>query len=109
MDQKNISALVKVAICICARDGILSETEESKVFELISERFPDYSQDAFNKAVSDFFCSECQIEDYLEAITDPEIQKFTLTMAKVSAASDGLDFRENIAIEKASLIWKIKL
>jgi hypothetical protein len=108
MDHENISEIVKVAICICAEDGLVSETEENAVYELISKRFPNYSQDSFSKAVKDFFSSDKQLEDYLKVITDPELQKFTLEIGKVSAASDGLDFRENIAVEKASVFWKIK-
>ena len=58
MDHENISEIVKVAICICAEDGLVSETEENAVYELISKRFPNYSQDSFSKAVKDFFSSD---------------------------------------------------
>ena len=108
MKQENISEIVKVAICICAEDGIVSETEENLVYELISKRFPDYSLKSFNDAVDDFFASKMQLEDYLSAITDPELQEITLDIGTKSAASDGLDFRENIAVKKAKSFWKIK-
>jgi len=108
MNQNKISEAVKVAICICAEDGLVSESEEAMVYQLISEKFPDYSKDAFIKAVDDFFSSKLQIEDYLAAITDREMQKFTLELSKVSAGIDGLDFRENVAIEKASMYWKLR-
>ena len=108
MNHKNISKIVKAAICICAEDGIVSETEENSLYKLLVERFPDYSQDNFNEAINDFFSSNKQLEDYLKDITDLEEQKFTLELGKISAASDGLDFRENIAVEKAIVFWKIK-
>ena len=40
-------------------------------------------------------------------ITDPELQKFTFEIAKESAASDGLDIRENIAAVKAVNFWNL--
>ena len=105
--EHNISSIVKVAISICAKDGLVSETEENRVFELISKRFPDFTQDAFNRALDEFFSSEQQIEDYMADITDPELQKYTFELAVDSATSDGLDIRENIAAEKASQIWNL--
>jgi hypothetical protein len=107
MEQENISSIVKVAICICAQDGLVSETEENKVYELIAKRFPNYPQESFKVAVDEFFSSELQIEDYMTKITDPELQKFTFQIAKESATSDGLDIRENIAVVKAVNFWNL--
>ena len=106
--EHNISSIVKVAISICAQDGLISETEENRIFKLILKRFPDYTQDAFNRAMDEFFNSELQIEDYLADITEPELQKYTYELAIDSAASDGLEIRENIAAQKASHIWNIR-
>ena len=108
MEQENISEIVKAAICFCAEDGIVSETEENVLYDLISKKFPDYSQDNFKKAVDDFFSADLQLEDYLSVITDPSLQKLTIEIGTKSAGSDGLDFRENIAIEKAKNFWKIQ-
>lgn len=107
MKEKDISEIVKVAMCICAEDGIVSESEENLVYELVTKNFPEYSQKNFNDAVDDFFSSEMQLEDYLSAIKDPELQKLTLDISTQSAAIDGLDFRENIAVQKAMNFWKI--
>ena len=107
MNQDNINEIVKAAICFCAEDGIVSETEEKALYGLISKKFPDYSQDNFNRAVDDFFSTDLQLEDYLSAITDPTLQKLTLEIGTESAASDGLDFRENVALEKARNFWNI--
>lgn len=109
MEQENISEIVKVAICVCAEDGIVSESEENLVYELVKKSFPEYSQKNFNDAVDDFFSSEMQLEDYLSAIKDPELQKLTLDISTQSAAIDGLDFRENIAVQKAMNFWKITI
>ena len=109
MKEKYISEIVKVAICICAEDGIVSESEENLVYELVTKNFPEYSQKNFSDAVDDFFSSEMQLEDYLSAIKDPELQKLTLDISTQSAAIDGLDFRENIAIQKAMNFWKISI
>lgn len=108
MEQESISEIVKVAICICAEDGIVSQSEENLVYKLVTKSFPEYSQKNFNDAVDDFFSSEMQLEDYLSAIKDPELQKLTLDISMQSAAIDGLDFRENIAVQKAKNFWKLQ-
>lgn len=108
-DLDKVSAAIKVAACICARDGLISQAEETVMFQLVSEKYLSFTIDFFNIAIDDFFNSENQIEDYLECITDLEMRKFTLFLSKKSASADGLDFRENIAIQKASFIWGIEL
>ena len=108
MEFHEISASVKVAACVCARDGLISQAEETTMFKIVGEKFSGYSIDLFNAIINEFFDSNDQIETYLQAITDIEIRKFTLYLAKNSACADGLDFRENIAIQKAYLTWGIE-
>ena len=99
------NACVKVAASICAQDGVLSEIEERTIFAMLAERFPNFSAEAFENALIEFFDSNKQIEDYLALLDDEEIRKFTLNLAEVSAGSDGLNIRENIALEKAHIVW----
>lgn len=108
MEFHEISASIKVAACVCARDGLISHAEETMMFKIISEKFSGYSLDQFNSVIDEFFNSNDQIENYLQAITNTEIREFTLYLAKNSACADGLDFRENIAIQKAYLTWGIE-
>ena len=41
-----------------------------------------------------------QIEDYLALIENDELRQFTLELSEMSASADGLDPRENIALER---------
>lgn len=107
MNLDDISASVKVAACVCAIDGLISQAEEAIMFQIVLEKFPDYKIDDFNTAIDDFFESNEQIEDYLIGITNLEMRYFTLQLCEKSASADGLDFRENLAHQKACLIWGI--
>ena len=102
--------ILNIVLCISAKDGVLSDTE----IEKSREEFPAF----FNKKISkkqleiivdDFFNSNEQIESYLEKITSDDIRLSTLQLAFISASSDGLDIRENIAFHKALSIWNYAL
>jgi hypothetical protein len=77
------------------------------MFDTLVERFPDINEALFDQALTDYFDSGDQIEDYLGQIEGDELRRFTLHLAKTSAGADGLDIRENIALEKAYIIWGI--
>lgn len=96
---------LKVAACICGKDGVISELEEKAMFQFVKDKFPDFSGDNMELALTEFFGSSEQIEDYLALIDDIALREFTLELAKKSASADGLDIKENIALEKAYLIW----
>jgi hypothetical protein len=103
--MNELSTCIKVAACICAKDGVISELEEQAIFRIVSERFPDLTNDNIEMSLID---SNHQIEDYLALIDDNDLRKFTLNLAEVSASADGLNLKENIALEKAYLVWGIK-
>ena len=107
MSNEICGSCIKIAACICAKDGIISDAEEEAMYSLLVERFPSISRTEFDSALDEFFGSNDQIEDYLDRIDDHEMRAFTLQLAKVSAGADGLDIRENIALEKARVIWGI--
>lgn len=102
------SACLKVAACICGKDGVISELEERTLLERFQNRFPDFGIEEFDRVLTEFFDSNDQIEDFLSLISDPELRRFTLKLAEESAAADGLDIKENIALEKARLFWGTK-
>jgi hypothetical protein len=105
MTDSKLSACVKIAACVCAKDGVISEIEEKTIFRVIAERYPEFGCDEFELALNEFFSSDEQIEDYLALIDDSELRQFTLELSETSAGADGLDPRENIALEKAYIIW----
>ena len=108
MNRNTMSACAKIAACICAQDGVISELEEQKLFGLLLERFPDLTPDALEEVLVEFFDSEDQIEDYLELVDDESLRKFTLRLAEESAAADGLAVEENVALQKARRIWGVE-
>ena len=99
---------VNIAACICAKDGVISEVEENTMFRILHERFPDFTADHFELALTEYFNSNEQIEDYLALVGKDELQRFTLYLAEASASADGLEIRENIALEKVYVIWGIE-
>ena len=105
MAENRLSACVKVAACVCAKDGVISEIEEKTIFRVLTDRYPEFGSDYFELALNAFFSSDEQIEDYLALIDDIDLRQFTLELSEKSASADGLDLRENIALEKAYVIW----
>ena len=109
MEITEAEACIKVALCICARDGIISLTEEEMIFKLVTEKWPTYQLVDFNQVIDEFFDSTDQIEDYISNLLNEESRKFSLHLSKVSASADGLEIRENIALEKAYILCGLSL
>jgi len=105
MDNKTISACINLAACICGKDGIISKIEEDKIFELIAIEFPQITSQSFDAIMDDFFNSNYQIETYASHLKDESLHDFVLNLAEVSASADGLDFKENIALQKLRRLW----
>ena len=108
MYPNELSAIIKVAACICGKDGLISSSEEEMMFSLISEKFSDFTLNDFNKTLDEFFESDDSIEDFLEEIVTDELKHFTLQLSEKSASADGLNLLENIALQKAYAYWGIK-
>jgi len=102
-----IKACVKVAACVCGEDGVISEVEELKLLELVGNRFPERDTKLFDQALEEYFESDRRIEDLFDTVTDPQLRRFILEIAEVSAAADGLDPRENIALNRFYDNWGI--
>ena len=107
MTSENLKACIKVAACVCGKDGIISAAEEREMFRLLVESFPECDQNMFESALTEFFDSNDQIEDYLALVVSEALRRFTLKLAEVSASADGLETRENIALAKAYLVWGV--
>lgn len=108
ISSDSIKVCIKVAACVCGKDGIISAAEEREMFRLLAERFPSYDQNTFENTLTEFFDSNNQIEDYLALIENKEHRQFTLELSEISASADGLEIRENIALDKIYMIWGIK-
>ncbi len=108
MAENTSSACAKIAACICAQDGVISKLEEEKMLSVLAKKFPDLDAAAFDRVLTEFFDSDDQIEDYLALVDDESLRAFTLKLAEESAGADGLDSRENIALQKAYDIWGLE-
>lgn len=104
MEIEIIDLIIKVAACVCGKDGVISQAEEKSMLDEVLHKFPKYSTAQFNHVLDDFFNENCQLEDYLEKIMDSKSQQFTIKLCETSASADGLDFKENIALDKVKNI-----
>jgi hypothetical protein len=104
MTEKDIACVMIVA-CVCAQDGLISQSEERVMLDGFRKKYPEISEEKFDEFMDKFFNSTEVIEDYINKVDDSELRTFTLFLAKKSASIDGLDFRENIALQKISSIW----
>jgi len=108
MSIEELKSCIKVAACVCGRDGVISEAEEQKLFQMLGEKFTEFDEELFESALTEFFDSDKQIEDYLELLVDEDLRRFTLLLAETSAGADGLEITENIALEKAYMNYAAK-
>lgn len=105
--EDSIKTCIKIAACVCGKDGVISSAEEKEMLRLCVERYPKCDQNMFESTLTEFFDADDQIEDYVKNIEEDGLRKFALELAETSASADGLALRENIALEKVYMIWGI--
>ena len=61
MRSNEPSSCVKVAACICGEDGVISEAELQKLFEILTEKFPEFGAEVFESSsfYSPAFRAQC--------------------------------------------------
>tara|TARA_E500000178_G_C16986387_1_gene738460 strand:+ start:764 stop:1120 length:357 start_codon:yes stop_codon:yes gene_type:complete len=109
-----IKDIVSFVCLICAQDGIISETEINSLKEQLKKHqkkldIKNPSEKEFERLVEDFFNSKKDIDDYFKLLHSSIETELLLHIALVSATSDGLDIRENIAFDRALKISKKNL
>ena len=107
MIENSFTACVKIAACICGRDGIISQAEETTLRDLSTAKFPSFDDGEFESAIQSIFDEEVELEDLLAMVTDQELRRTVLTVAEKSANADGLDHMENVALVKSYELWRI--
>jgi hypothetical protein len=55
MNIDNLDVVVKVAACVCGKDGVISQKEEEAILATISLEYPSYSLIRFNQTLDNFF------------------------------------------------------
>lgn len=107
MNQDTLDIIVKIAACVCGKDGLISQTEERKMYQVVSEFSPKYSTEHFNNVLDIFFEESNQIESYLDCVKDSEARNFCIKLCEQSASADGLDIKENIALHKVKYVFGV--
>lgn len=93
---------IKLSACISAQDGVISNRELDKCFELVSDHFEGVNKEIFDEVIDAFFDENLDLEDYLENIALYDVDKHAvLKICYESAVSDGFEIRENLAFTKA--------
>ena len=94
--MKAIENTIMLCLAICAHDGLVSKSEEQKIFDLaFAENNIDL--DSFNLLVDKFFESTDSLETILSTVSD---KNKALYWAEEAASADGLDVKENIALQR---------
>lgn len=97
--EKRAEALLIIAIC--AHDGYLSEPELAFIK---AHCFSDQDND-FDALIDNFFETDQTLEEIFFAVTDPLP---VLELAAEAAAQDGLDIRENLALQRCLRLAEAK-
>ena len=96
--MENFEDNLLFCLAICGHDGLISQGEEECLFEIFREYY-SVNRNAFDLIVDKFFESNSTLEDLLSKISD---QQLVLAWAEKAAQADGLDIRENIALQRCS-------
>ena len=108
-NDESIWAILHSALYVCATDGMISDIEEENVLELFSKSFPTIDAHQIATQVDNFFSSNEQLESYANKITSLEHRELALHISVIAASSDGLDYRENLALSRLINLWKINV
>lgn len=95
MDEQ-ITAQIYLALAICAHDGLISDAEIAS----LQSHFCDsgkVTESEMEGLVDAFFEDERTIEELIFIVNDVD---YALRVAEEAASADGLDIRENFALER---------
>jgi hypothetical protein len=104
--DRDIETAFNICVCICSQDGVVSSQEEAAVVDKFKSIF-NLEDSNLDDLFDRFFSSKNHIDTYLDKITDVDLQKKIVDISEFSASTDGLDIRENIALQRAKIAWGI--
>ena len=106
MTMNKVDNIVKLAACICAQDGIISQTELDFMQENIGMFDAEINEKDFNTLIDVYFQEENTVLDYCNKIdTSSDVDRI-LQFCLESASSDELDPEENKAYQQAYSYFK---
>mgnify|MGYP003687487353 CR=1 FL=1 len=101
MTTNSVENIVKLAACICAQDGIISQTELDFMQKNVQVFNKIVDEKDFNSLIDAYFQEDKTVLDYCSKIdTSLDIDK-VLQFCLESASSDELDPEENKAYQQA--------
>ena len=100
----DIKAIINLALCICAQDGVISELELDTLFKRVKQ-LSKVTKNEFDLYIENFFSSELKLENYIDQLNTSESKTTILDICKDAASSDGLNINENIAYIKVKNMW----
>lgn len=100
----DIKAIINLALCICAQDGVISELELDTLFKRVKQ-LSKVTKNEFELYIENFFSSELKLENYIDQLNTSESKTTILDICKDAASSDGLNINENIAYIKVKNMW----
>lgn len=104
-----VHEIVGLSLCMCAVDGLVSDTEENELKKELLSTYPTVDLGLIEKWIDDFFDSDLQIEDYALAIPDTENRLIALRIGAHAAGSDGLDIKESLALLKVCALYGFEI
>lgn len=94
--EGQIQAQIHLALAICAHDGFISDAEVASLREHYCGA-GKVTEEELETLVDEFFESDFTLAKLFVAVEDKE---FVLDVAAEAASADGLDIRENFALER---------
>lgn len=96
--MKNLESNVMLCLAICGQDGLISQSEEEHLFKIFNENC-SLGRAQFDAIVDAFFESDDSLEQLMAKTSERSV---LLSWAKEAAQVDGLDIRENIALQRCA-------
>ena len=97
-------AQINLALAICAHDGLISEAEVAS----LRSHYCDsgiIAESDFEQIIEVFFDEEKSLE---ERFSDVDDTGYALQISEEAASADGLDIRENFALQKCYVMHSEK-
>ena len=104
MDEQ-IQAQINLALAICAHDGLISDAEIASLQSHFCGS-GKVTESEMESLVDAFFEDERTIEELISLVDDID---YALQVSKEAASADGLDVRENLALERCYRLSSEKL
>ena len=99
--DKQIEAQINLALAICAHDGLISDAEIASLVSQYSDS-EKITKSEIEQLVDAFFDDDKTLEELILLVDDLE---YALQVSENAASADGLDIRENFALQRCKRLF----